>query len=130
MIVGDINITKQAEFDRLARELAAEDEEPRWYTVDEAHDLVVWTDALCGVKAGDFEAWHTVSLGPKAWHRTDTDAQDDIVLREEVAGTLNKAIAERRPYKAEAFSADCNAKLQRLLELAGDPMTKRTVRFE
>lgn len=130
MIVGDINITKQAEFDRLAKELAAEDEEPRWYTVDEAHNLLVWTDALCDVKVGDFEAWHTVGLGPKAWHRTDTDAQDDIVLREEVAGALNKAIAERRPYKVEVLDTKTNAKLQRLLELAGDPMTKRTVRFE
>lgn len=128
MIVGGINITKQAEFDRLAGELAAED--PQWYEVDEAHDLLVWTDALCAVKAGDFEAWHTVSLDPKEWHRTHPDAQDDIVPREQVAGILNKAIAERRPYKAEAFSTDCNAKLQRLLELAGDPMTKRTIRFE
>lgn len=128
MIVGDNNITKQAEFDRLAGELAAED--PQWYEVDEAHDLSVWTDALCAVKAGDFEAWHTVSLDPKEWHRTHPDAQDDIVPREQVAGILNKAIAERRPYKAEAFSTDCNAKLQRLLELAGDPMTKRTIRFE
>ena len=63
MIVGGINITKQAEFDRLAGELAAED--PQWYEVDEAHDLLVWTDALCAVKAGDFEAWHTVSLSPR-----------------------------------------------------------------
>lgn len=124
MIVGGINITKQAEFDRLAAE------DPRWYEVGEAHDLSVWTDALCIVKAGDFEAWHTVSLGPKAWHQTLPHVQDDIVLREEVAGILNKAIKERRPYRAEAFSVDCNAKLQRLLELASDPMTKRTVRFE
>lgn len=128
MIVGGINITKQAEFDRLAGELTAED--PLWYGVDEAHGLSVWTDALCAVKADGFEAWHTVSLGPKEWHRTHPDAQDDIVLRKEVAGILNRAIAERRPYRAKAFSTDGNAKLQRLLELAGDPMTKRTVRFE
>lgn len=128
MIVGGINITKQAEFDRLAGELAAED--PQWYEVDEAHDLLVWTDALCAVKADDFEAWHTVSLSPKAWHQTLPHVQDDIVPREQVAGILNKAIAERRPYRAEAFSADCNVKLQRMLELAGDPMTKRTIRFE
>ena len=128
MIVGDNNITKQAEFDRLAGELAAED--PQWYRVGEAHDLSVWTDALCIVKTDDFEAWHTVSLSPKAWHQTLPHVQDDIVPREQVAGILNKAIAERRPYKAEAFSTDCNAKLQRLLELAGDPMTKRTIRFE
>ena len=82
------------------------------------------------MKAGDFEAWHTVSLVPKEWHRTHPDAQDDIVLREEVAGILNRAIAERRPYRADVLGTDCNAKLQRLLELAGDPMTKRTVRFE
>lgn len=128
MIVGGINITKRAEFDRLAGELAAED--PLWYSVDEAHDLSVWTDALCIVKADGFEAWHTVSLGPKSWHQTLPHVQDDIVLREEVAGILNKAIKERRPYSAEVLSTDCNAKLQRLLELAGDPMTKRTVRFE
>ncbi|KLN81663.1 hypothetical protein [Bifidobacterium bifidum] len=128
MIVGDNNITKQAEFDRLAGELAAED--PQWYRVGEAHDLSVWTDALCIVKTDDFEAWHTVSLSPKAWHQTLPHVQDDIVPREQVAGILNKAIAERRPYKAEVLSTDCNAKLQRLLELAGDPMTKRTVRFE
>lgn len=128
MIVGDNNITKQAEFDRLAGELAAED--PQWYRVGEARDLSVWTDALCAVKTDDFEAWHTVSLSPKAWHQTLPHVQDDIVPREQVAGILNKAIAERRPYKAEVLSTDCNAKLQRLLELAGDPMTKRTVRFE
>ena len=128
MIVGGINITKQAEFDRLSKALAAED--PLWYGVDEARNLSVWTDALCIVEVGDFEAWHTVSLGPKSWHQTLPHVQDDIVLRKEVAGILNKAIAERRPYKAEVLSTDCNAKLQRLLELAGDPMTKRTVRFK
>lgn len=128
MIVGGINITKRAEFDRLAGELAAED--PLWYSMDEAHDLSVWTDALCIVKADGFEAWHTVSLGPKSCHQTIPHVQDDIVLREEVAGILNKAIKERRPYSAEVLRTDCNAKLQRLLELAGDPMTKRTVRFE